>query len=288
MSRPTTPADPAMPTVDTKDQTGLFYRDWGKGQGKAVVFCAGWTLSSDMWRSQMLALSEAGMRCVAYDRRGHGRSDDPGGGYDYDTLSDDLAALLIELDLNDVCLVGHSMAGGELIRYLSRHGNGRVDRIVLLSSVVPALLAGPDNPDGVDPSVFEPVYRLWRHDFGQWLEDNADAYVARDLPGNAVSQEIINWTQRDMQRASFQAVFDCYRAMIETDWRAEMRDITVPTLLIHGDSDASIPLEASSRRTVELILESKLKVYEHGGHGMYMTHADRLNMDLLEFCGVKG
>lgn len=186
-----------MPCFETKDRTSLFYRDWG--QGKTVVFCAGWSLSSDMWRSEMLALSEAGMRCVAYDRRGHGRSDDPGGGYDYDTLSDDLASLLIELDLNDVCLVGHSMAGGELIRYLSRHGTSRVERIVLLSSVLPVTIVGADNPGGLDPSLFETLRSAWRTDFGQWLEDSADAYFGRDLSGSPVSQESIDWTIRDMQ-----------------------------------------------------------------------------------------
>jgi len=275
-----------MPYIETKDQTSLFYRDWG--QGKTVVFCAGWSLSSDMWRSQMLTLSEAGMRCVAYDRRGHGRSDDPGGGYDYDTLADDLAAVLTELDLNDVCLVGHSMAGGELIRYLSRHGTNRIERIVLLSSVLPVTIAGADNPGGLDPSLFEALRAAWRTDFGQWLDDSADAYFACELSGTSVSQETVNWTIRDMQRTSFQAVFDCNRSMIEADWRHEMRDITVPTLLVHGDADASLPIDLSSRRTVELVPNSRLEVYENAGHGLYVTHADRLNNDLMRFFGKEG
>jgi non-heme chloroperoxidase len=274
-----------MPYIETKDQTRLFYRDWG--QGKTVLFCAGWTLSSDMWRSQMLTLSEAGMRCVAYDRRGHGRSDDPGGGYDYDTLADDLATVLVELGLNDVCLVGHSMAGGELIRYLSRHGTDRIERIVLLSSVLPVTIAGVDNPGGLDPSLFEALRAAWRTEFGQWIEDNSDAYFARQISGISVSQETVNWTIRDMQRTSFQAVFDCNRSMIEADWRHEMRDVTVPTLLIHGDVDASLPIDLSSRRTVELVPNSRLEVYENAGHGLYVTHADRLNSDLIQFCDME-
>ena len=272
-----------MPYIETKDQTSLFYRDWG--QGKTVVFCAGWSLSSDMWRSQMLALSEAGMRCVAYDRRGHGRSDDPGGGYDYDTLADDLASLLIELDLNNVCLVGHSMAGGEIIRYLSRNGTSHVGRLVLLSTMPPAILSREGNSDSLDPSLFEALRHAWRTDFGQWLEDGADAYFARSLPGNSVSQETVNWTIRDAQRASFQALIECNRTMVEADFRKETQAIAVPTLLIHGDSDALNPVDLSSRRTAELVVESRLEIYENAGHGLYVTHKDRLNNELMQFCG---
>ena len=201
-----------MPYFETKDDTRLFFRDWGAG--KPVVFCAGWNLSSDMWRSQMLALSDAGLRCVAYDRRGQGRSDDPGTGYDYDTLSDDLNALLTYLDLESVCLVAHSMAGGEVIRYLSRHGSQRVERVVLLSSVSPLVLAGPGNPDGFDPALVEAVRSMWRADFSQWIEDGADAYFATQFSENTVSNEDIAWTFRDMQRASFRAAFDLNQAQM--------------------------------------------------------------------------
>jgi non-heme chloroperoxidase len=254
-----------MPFIETKDATSLFYRDWG--EGKPVVFCAGWTLSSDMWRSQMLALSDAGMRCVAYDRRGHGRSDDPGSGYEYDTLADDLDALLTALDLEDVCLVAHSMAGGEIIRYLARHDDVRVERAAFVSSVAPLALAGPDNPEGIDPALIEAVRAMWRRDFSQWIEDGAAGYFATQFAENSVSDEDVAWTFRDMQRASFRAVFDVNRAQMEADWRQEMRAVAVPTLLIHGDADASIPLELSSRRTVGLIANSRLEVYENAGHG---------------------
>jgi non-heme chloroperoxidase len=272
-----------MPFIETKDATTLFYRDWG--DGKPVVFCAGWTLSSDMWRSQMLALSDAGMHCVAYDRRGHGRSDDPGSGYDYDTLADDLAAVLTALDLEDVCLVAHSMAGGEVIRYLARHDDVRVERVVLVSSVAPLALAGPDNPEGIDPAMFEGVRDMWRRDFSQWLEDGAAGYFATQFSENSVAHEDVAWTFRDMQRASFRAVFDVNRAQMDADWRAEMHDIAVPTLLIHGDADASIPLDLSSRKTATLIAHSRLEVYENAGHGLYVTHRARLSADLSDFCG---
>jgi non-heme chloroperoxidase len=271
-----------MPYFDTKDHTPLFYRDWGAG--KPVVFCAGWTLSSDMWRSQMLALSDAGLRCVAYDRRGQGRSDDPGTGYDYDTLSDDLDALLAHLELESVCLVAHSMAGGEIIRYLTRHGSHRVERAVLVSSVSPLALAGPTNPHGFDPALVEAVRTMWRTDFSQWIEDGADAYFATQFPENKVSNEDVAWTFRDMQRTSFRATFDLNRAQMTADWREEMRCMTIPTLLIHGDADASIPIDQSSRQSVRLIAGSRLDVYENAGHGLYVTHRARLSSDLLSFC----
>jgi non-heme chloroperoxidase len=271
-----------MPYIATNDSTSLFYRDWGAG--KPVVFCAGWNLSSDMWRSQMLALSDAGLRCVAYDRRGQGRSDDPGSGFDYDTLSDDLSAILTDLDLEKVCLVAHSMAGGEVIRYLSRHGSQRVERVVLLSSVAPLALAGADNPDGFDPVMVETIRDIWRVDFSQWIEDGADAYFATQFPENTVSNEDVAWTCRDMQRASFRAAFDLNQAQMEADWREEMRSMRIPTLLIHGDADASSPIDLSSRRSVTLIAGSRLQVYENAGHGLYVTHRGRLSSDLLNFC----
>jgi non-heme chloroperoxidase len=271
-----------MPYIETKDNTTLFCRDWGAG--KPVVFCAGWTLSSDMWRSQMLALSDGGLRCVAYDRRGHGRSDDPGTGYDFDTLADDLAALLDCLDLAGVCLVAHSAAGGEVIRYLAKHGDDRVERIALVSSVMPTMLAGPDNPYGFDPAMVGPGRDLMRSDFSQWIEDGADAYFATQFPDNSVSSEDVAWTYRDMQRASFRAVFDFNQAQVEADWRQEMRSIAVPTLLIHGEADASFPIDLASRRTIGFIAGSRLEVYGNAGHGLYVTHRSRLSSDLLAFC----
>jgi non-heme chloroperoxidase len=271
-----------MPYIETKDNTTLFYRDWGTG--KPVVFCAGWTLSSEMWRSQMLALSDAGLRSVAYDRRGHGRSDDPGTGYDFDTLADDLAALLGSLDLDHVCLVAHSAAGGEVIRYLAKHGDERVERIALVSSVMPKMLAGPDNLYGIDPAMVTAIRDLWRSDFSQWIEDSSGAYFATQFPDNTVSSEDVAWTYRDMQRASFRAVFDFNQAQVDADWRQEMQSLVVPTLLIHGDADASFPVDLASRRTVELIAGSRLEVYENAGHGLYVTHRARLSNDLLEFC----
>jgi pimeloyl-ACP methyl ester carboxylesterase len=227
------------------------------------------------------------MRCIAYDRRGHGRSDDPGRGYDHDTLADDLGALLDTLELRDVCLVTHSMAGGEALRYMSRHGPGRIARLVLVAPGSPRFLAAPDNPTGIDASVFESVREVWRRDFGGWLEEGADAYFAQSVPENAISHELVAWTIRDMERVSLQAAFDCNRAMLDADWREEMRSVSVQTLLVHGDLDASHPIDLTSRLVVELIPGARLEEYKNAGHGLYLTHHERLNGDLIAFASAE-
>ncbi len=270
-----------MPFLTTTDQTALYYTDWG--QGRPVVFVTGWALSSDMWAYQRAYLDDRGQRSIAFDRRGHGRSDDPGQGYDYDTLADDLAALMEHLDLRDVTLVAHSMGGGELIRYLTRHGRDRVAGVVLVAATLPFPMKTADTPDGFDRAVIEMVRNMWRRDYCLWLDDNAAAYVGEGLPGCSVSAGLTEWTKRDMMRTSLKAVLDCNLAMIETDFRTELRDIDVATLIIQGDHDASIPLELSGKRTVELIPGARLKVYDNAPHGLYLSHRDQLNEDLLDF-----
>jgi non-heme chloroperoxidase len=195
-----------------------------------------------------------------------------------------LAVLLGSLDLEEVRLVAHSMAGGEVIRYLTNHGDGRVARIALVSSVAPKLLTGPENPYGIDPTMVTALRELWRSDFSQWIEDSAGAYFATRFPDNNVSHEDVAWTYRDMHRASFRALFDLNQAQVEADWREEMRSVAVPTLLIHGDADASFPIEIASRRTLEFIAESRPQVYENARHGLCVTHRARLSGDLLHFC----
>jgi len=274
-----------MPALTTRDKTQLFYRDWGSGP--PIVFRHAWALSGDMWQHQMNALVEQGFRCIAADRRGHGRSDDPGFGYDCDTLADDLADLLDELDLYDVTLVAHSFSGGEVVRYLGRHGSGRVGRVALVATTLPCLLKAPDNPAGVDASVFEAVRDEWRKDFGRWLMDGADAYVGRGLPGCDVSPALVDWQIRDMLRASFLAVLQTNYAMVEADFRDELQRMTVPTLIVHGDHDASAPLELTSRRTAELVPHARFIIYENAPHGLYLTHRDRLTKDLVELVNAR-
>jgi non-heme chloroperoxidase len=270
-----------MPFVDTRDHTSLLYRDWGTG--KPVLFISSWALSSDMWQYQMVNLIDQGLRCIAYDRRGHGRSDDPGRGYDYDTLADDLAALIEHLDLHDVTLVAHSMAGGEVVRYLTRHGAGRVAGIVLLAATLPFPLKTSDNPDGIDGSLAEAVRASWKQDFTRWVAANRAPFFGEGLPGCDVSPAVQDWLVRDLEHASLQALVECNRATFETDFRAEMRAITVPTLIVHGDSDAGAPVALTGQKSAQLIPGSRLVVYENAPHGLFLTHRERLNADLLAF-----
>lgn len=266
--------------IRTRDGVELYYRDWGTG--RPVVFLSGWALTSEMWAYQMQPLSEQGLRCIAYDRRGHGRSSDPGRGYDFDTLADDLAAVLDALDLREVTVVAHSIASCELTRYLSRHGSGRIARLVYLAPVTPFLLKTPDNPDGVDGAVFEHVRNhFYLRDFPGWLADNARPFVVPET-----SAAMVEWIANMMRGCSMKAVIDCNRAMTSTDFRAELARIHLPTLVIHGDKDASAPLELTGRKTARLIPGARLEVYEGAPHGLFVTHLERLNADLLAF--VKG
>jgi non-heme chloroperoxidase len=270
-----------MPYVQAELRPSLFYRDWGSGT--PVLFCSSWALTGAQFQYQMAHLVERGFRAISYDRRGHGRSDDPGGGFDYDTLADDLAAVIEHLDLRELTLVGHSMAGGEIVRYLTRHGGQRVARIVLLAATLPFPLKTDANPDGIDASVFEGARAEWHRDYGQWLEDNQGPFFGDGLPGCWVSEYVRRWTMADALSSSLLAVIECNRAMAETDFRAEMRELRTPTLIIHGDHDASIPIELSGLKQAELLPHSHLIVYENAPHGLYLTHGSRFNHDLTSF-----
>ncbi|WP_438027174.1 alpha/beta fold hydrolase [Sorangium sp. So ce233] len=270
------PQHAAGPFVEAEDGALLFYRDWGAG--KPVLFLSGWALSSDMWGYQMLDLVDDGLRCVAYDRRGHGRSSDPGRGYDYDTLADDLAAVLEQLDLREVTLVGHSMSGGEIARYLARHGDRRIARAVFLAPTTPMILRAADNPDGLDRHLIEHVRAAIRADYPRWLDDNTPSFFVDETP--SATRE---WVRSLMFQCSMKAVIDCNRAMAEADLRDELRRIRVPTLVLHGDRDASAPLALTGQKTAALVPGSRLVVYEGAPHGLFVTHRERLSRDLLAF-----
>lgn len=270
-----------MSFMETKDATRLYYREWGTG--KPVVFISGWGLSSEMWSYQMIDLSARGLRCIAYDRRGHGRSDDPGRGYDYDTLADDLAALLDHLDLRGVTLAAHSMGSGEAVRYLTRYGSSRVDRLALIGTALPFPLKTADNPDGFNRELIDIQRAMWHRDFPRWLFENEGPYFGAGLPGCSVSPEIVEWTKADMRQTSLKAILDCNLTLIETDFRAELRDISLPTLIVHGDRDSSFPIEMSGLLVSRLLPNNQFIVYENAPHGLYITHMQRLNEDLLEF-----
>lgn len=263
--------------IRANDDTALHYRDWGAGT--PLVFLSGWTLNADMWAYQSVPLAQEGFRCVAYDRRGHGRSSDPGCGYDYDTLADDLEAVLDALDLSGVTLVGHSFASGEIVRYLSRHGARRVTGIVLLSPAsTPYLLRTADNPNGLDASLFEASLDEILISFPDWIERRAQAYFE-----SGTSRAAIQWTADMMLRASFYAAVQLNRIQTSTDFRRELARIDVPALVLHGDSDASAPLELTGRPTAERLARASLKVYEGGTHGMYLNQAARVNADIAAF-----
>jgi pimeloyl-ACP methyl ester carboxylesterase len=265
--------------IRTRDGVGLFHRDWG-GDGPPVVFVASWSLPSDSWAYQMLALSEVGFRAVAYDRRGHGRSEDPGRGYDLDTLADDLAAVMEALDLRGATLVGFSMGAAEVVRHVTRHGAaGRVARLALIGPTTPLLARTPDNPGGIEPAVFEAFRREWlMRDFPGWIDANMEPFVTPETP-----QGLRNWVRGMALGASPKALLECHRTLTTADLRAELRGVRVPALVIQGERDATCPLELTGRPAAALLPRGRLSVYEGAPHGLFLTHMDRLNAELIAF-----
>jgi pimeloyl-ACP methyl ester carboxylesterase len=277
-----------MPYIKTNDHTTLYYRDW-YGTGKPVVFVSAWSFGSAMWEYQMLALSEQGLRCIALDRRGHGRSDDPGQGYDIDTLSDDLASLLNQLDLHEVTLVGNSMGCLEILHYLARHGTSRIARVALVSGVTPYMCRSEDNPQGIPEEAIEFNISRVRQDRPLYMGTGAITYysLGSAWPGpELLSPEMIQWSIRLILECSPKACIECQRTASTTDVRPDLPACTVPTLVLHGDNDHIAPLDLCGRRTTQGIVGSELKIYSGGGHGMFLTHRDHLNSDLLAF--IKG
>jgi non-heme chloroperoxidase len=253
------------------------------GTGRPVVLIHGWPLTGDMWEYQTLALLEAGYRVVTYDRRGFGQSAHPATGYDYDTFADDLAAVLEDGDLTDVTLVGFSMGGGEIARYLSRHGAARVRQVALVASVVPFLLKTDDNPDGVDASVFEDMRQQVRKDRFAFLQTFGKQFYGVGLVSHPVSQALLDWTFILAVMASPKATIDCIDAFGRTDFRPDLAAFTVPTLVIHGTSDATVPIAVSGRAAAKAIPGATLLEYDSEPHGLFATAADRLTSDLLTF-----
>jgi pimeloyl-ACP methyl ester carboxylesterase len=262
--------------VTTADGTRLFVRDWGSGD--PMLFMAGWCVPSDFWGYQMGALAERGVRCVAYDRRSHGRSSDPGSGYDFDTLADDLASVIDALDLRRVTLVGHSMAYGEIATFIARKQSDRVRNVVLVAPGAPFLMKTDDNPAGIDRALLEQMRRPLTQDFPGWLAENAPPFFTP-----TTSASMIEWAKNLMLQTSLHAAIACSRTMTQTDLRGALERMTLPTLVIHGDKDVSNPLAIAGRPTAALIKNSKLIVYEGAPHGLPLTHSERLNQDLLAF-----
>ncbi len=271
-------------TITTADGVQLYYKDWGPKDGPVVTFSHGWPLSSDSWESQMLFLASEGYRVVAHDRRGHGRSSQPWEGNDMDHYADDLAAVIDALDLQDVTLVGFSTGGGEVARYIGRHGTGRVKKAVLVSAVPPMMLKTADNPGGLPLEVFDGIRKASLEDRAQLYLDLASGpFYGFNRPGAKVSQGLIdNWRAQGMQ-AGHKNTYDSIAAFSATDFREDLKKFDVPTLVIHGDDDQIVPIENSAHLAVKLLKNGTLKVYEGLPHGMATTHADIINADLLAF-----
>ncbi len=270
-----------MPYVESHDGTRLFYVDGGSG--KPVVFVSSAWLSSRMWEHQLQALADQGLRCVAYDRRGHGRSDWVWDGYDYDTLADDLASLLEHLDLREVTLVGHSAGCGEVVRYLTRHGSERIARIAMLGGTTPFPMQTDDNPDGIDRALMELDLASRTADRPAWFAANADGFFGVGLPGITVSAERVQFLIAQCLDCSPWATREIFLTAFTTDLRAELRAVAVPTLIVHGQHDRQAPIALCGRKTAELVPHATLIEYENAAHGLFITHADRLNADLFAF-----
>jgi non-heme chloroperoxidase len=271
-----------MPTITTRDGTPLYYKDWGSGP--PVVFSHGWPLSADAWESQMLFLASNGYRCVAHDRRGHGRSGQPWDGNDMDTYAHDLAELIEALGLEGVTLVGHSTGGGEVARYVGRHGSARVARVVLVGAVPPLMLKTDANPGGLPIEVFDGLRAGSHADRAQLYRDlAAGPFFGFNRPGAKPSQGLIDsfWMQGMM--AGAKNAYDCIRAFSETDFTEDLRRFDVPTLIVHGDDDQIVPIGASAYASVKLVPNAVLKVYPGGSHSLGDTSKDELNADLLAF-----
>jgi non-heme chloroperoxidase len=272
-----------MPFIESKDGTRLHVKD--SGQGRPVVLIHGWPLTGDMFEYQSLALLEAGYRVITYDRRGFGQSEHVAHGYDYDTFADDLAAVLDGLDLQGATLVGFSMGGGEIARYLSRHGTQRIAKVALVASVVPYVLKTDDNPDGVDQAVFDEMKAEIRKDRFAFLQSFGKTFYGVGFVSSPVSQGVLDWSFMLGAMASPKATLNCIDAFGKTDFRPDLAAFTVPTLVIHGTSDKVVPIDTSGRAAARGIAGAQLIEYEGEPHGLLATAPTRLNEDLIAFIG---
>jgi non-heme chloroperoxidase len=272
----------SMNTIVTKDGTSLYYKDWGAGP--VVVFSHGWPLSSDSWESQMLYLAERGYRCVAHDRRGHGRSSQPWHGNDMNTYADDLATVVETLGLERVTLVGFSTGGGEVARYIGRHGTKRVAKAALISAIPPLMLKTPDNPKGTPLEVFDGLRKASLADRSALYRELATGpFFGFNRPGAKVSQGMIDSFWLQGMQAGHKNAYDCIKVFSETDLTEDLKKFDVPTLVVHGDDDQIVPIAASGQLSVKLVQKPSLKVYKGAPHGLTDTHKQQLNEDLLAF-----
>jgi non-heme chloroperoxidase len=273
-----------VPTITTKDGTEIFYKDWGAGP--PVVFSHGWPLNADAWDEQLFLLASNGCRAIAHDRRGHGRSSQPWAGNEMDTYADDLAALFDALDLRDAVMVGPSTGGGEVTRYIGRHGTGRVAKAMLVGAIPPLMLKTDANPGGTPIDAFDAIRAGLAADRSQFYEDLSAPFYGANRAGSKVSQGTRDAFWMWSMQVGYKAAFDCVKAFSETDLTEDLKRFDVPTLILHGDDDQIVPIDDAARLSVKLVKGAELKVYPGAPHGLFATHREQFNADLLAF--VKG
>ncbi|MDX6589542.1 MAG: non-heme chloroperoxidase [Solirubrobacterales bacterium] len=270
-----------MGTIATEDGTQIFYKDWGAGE--PVVFSHGWPLNADAWDDQMMFVASNGHRAVAHDRRGHGRSSQTWDGNDMDTYADDLAAVIEALDLKDITLVGHSTGGGEVTRYVGRHGTDRVARVLLLGAIPPLMLKTDANPEGTPIEAFDEIRAGVAGDRSQFYKDLSAPFYGANRDGSKVSQGVRDQFWRLSMQVGLKGAYDCVKVFSETDLTEDLKKFDVPTLIVHGDDDQIVPIDDSARKSAELVADATLKVYPGAPHGISTTHKDQFNADLLAF-----
>jgi len=270
-----------MSTITTKDGTEIYYKDWG--EGPVVTFSHGWPLNADAWDTQLLFLAQNGFRAIAHDRRGHGRSSQPSGGNDMDTYADDLAQLIETLGLRDITIVGHSTGGGEVTRYIGRHGTARVARIVLISAVPPGLVKSHDNPNGLPIEELDGIRAGLVKDRGEFYRQFGVLFYGLNRPNAHVSQGVLDQFWDQCMQVGLKNVYECVKAFSETDFTGDLKKFDVPTLFLHGEDDQVVPIAISAKRAARLVPNAKEIYYPRAPHGITTTHQDHVNSDLLEF-----